>query len=75
MYDVPSFLDDAAAPLPCRADPELFFAEDKTSREDAARICQGCPFRGPCAAYALERPQLRGVWGGLSRWRRSQLRG
>jgi hypothetical protein len=41
--------------------PDRFFAVDADSRQEAARLCGGCPVRQECAAAA--RPSLR-AWGG-----------
>jgi WhiB family redox-sensing transcriptional regulator len=43
----------------CREeDPEVFFPVGK--------ICERCPVKEPCLAWALESGQDAGVWGGLS---------
>ena len=61
--------------LPCRSeDPELYFAESPTDVELAKAICQGCPVRAECLAWALEANQDHGVWGGLSEEERRSLR-
>ncbi len=53
---------------PCRADPDLFFAEARggshNAERRAVRICGGCPFRQPCLAFALKHDERFGVWGG-----------
>jgi len=56
------------------ADPELWFPERGCSTRPAKRICAGCEVRPQCAEYALARPELFGVWGGLSVREREQLR-
>jgi WhiB family redox-sensing transcriptional regulator len=50
--------------LPCRGDPELFFAELPEDVERAKALCRGCPARLACLAGALERREPCGVWGG-----------
>lgn len=50
--------------LPCREDPELFFAETPTDVELAKALCVGCPVRAECLAGALDRGEPWGVWGG-----------
>jgi len=50
--------------LPCRDDPELFFAESPEDVEFAKSLCTGCPARLACLAGALERREPWGVWGG-----------
>jgi WhiB family redox-sensing transcriptional regulator len=50
--------------LPCRMDPELFFAETPADVELAKALCLDCPIRRACLAGALERQEPWGVWGG-----------
>jgi WhiB family transcriptional regulator, redox-sensing transcriptional regulator len=59
MADLTSGLE-----LPCRDDPELFFAESPDDVELAKSLCQGCAARIACLAGALERREPWGVWGG-----------
>ncbi len=56
---VPAGLD-----LPCREDPELFFAEAPADVEAAKALCQGCRTRAQCLEGALARREPWGVWGG-----------
>jgi WhiB family transcriptional regulator, redox-sensing transcriptional regulator len=53
-----------APELPCRAEPELFFAEDPRDLGRARELCGGCPMRVACLAGALQRREPWGVWGG-----------
>lgn len=51
---------------PCadpRIDPEIFFGSDAVA--EALAVCQRCPFRQSCAAYAITH-EVRGTWGGLT---------
>jgi WhiB family transcriptional regulator, redox-sensing transcriptional regulator len=50
--------------LPCRQDPELFFAESPAEVEQAKAVCHGCRARIACLAGALQRREPCGVWGG-----------
>ena len=59
MTDLSSDLE-----LPCRDDPELFFAESPNDVEFAKSLCMGCAVRLACLAGALERREPWGVWGG-----------
>ena len=52
------------ADLPCRSDPELFFAEAPADVQLAKTLCGLCPVRQACLAGALERGEPCGVWGG-----------
>jgi WhiB family redox-sensing transcriptional regulator len=68
--------EDWMADAACRedVDPEIFFVSDKDPRAArlAKNVCQTCPVRGDCAEYAIKRPNLFGIWGGLTdaeRWK------
>jgi len=50
--------------IPCRMEPDLFFAESPAEVEAAKAICGSCPIREQCLADALERREPWGVWGG-----------
>ena len=50
--------------LPCRAEPDLFFAESPVLLEQARGLCASCPVQQMCLAGALERREPHGVWGG-----------
>jgi WhiB family redox-sensing transcriptional regulator len=56
---VPTGLD-----LPCKDDPELFFAEAPEDVEAAKALCRGCLARETCLQGALQRREPWGVWGG-----------
>ncbi len=59
-----SLLPLARRELPCRDDPELFFAEAPEDVEYAKALCGDCPARMACLAGAMERREPWGVWGG-----------
>jgi WhiB family redox-sensing transcriptional regulator len=54
----------ASAELPCRDEPELFFAESPDDVEFAKSLCGSCAARLVCLAGAMERAEPWGVWGG-----------
>ena len=54
----------STAELPCRDDPELFFAESPGDVEFAKSLCRSCPVRTSCLAGAIARAEPWGVWGG-----------
>jgi WhiB family transcriptional regulator, redox-sensing transcriptional regulator len=54
----------ATAAVPCRSEPQLFFAENPQDVWRAKRLCVGCPVRSACLAGALRRSEPWGVWGG-----------
>ena len=51
-------------PLPCRTDPDLWFADTPAGLEEAKVRCTECPVRDACLAGALRRGEPWGVWGG-----------
>ncbi|WP_272914498.1 WhiB family transcriptional regulator [Ornithinimicrobium cavernae] len=53
-----------ATDLPCRAEPDLFFAERPQDIERAKSLCAACPLRELCLQTALELEEPWGVWGG-----------
>ncbi len=54
----------STADLPCRDDPELFFAESPDDVEFAKSLCGSCAARMVCLAGAIARAEPWGVWGG-----------
>jgi WhiB family transcriptional regulator, redox-sensing transcriptional regulator len=64
---VATLLDSAPAVgcgLPCRRDPDLWFAESPGQLEEAKTLCADCPIKTECLAGALSRGEPWGVWGG-----------
>ncbi|MEU5662008.1 WhiB family transcriptional regulator [Streptomyces sp. SID7760] len=59
----------------CRTgDPEELFVQG-SAQSRAKAICTGCLVRTECLAYALDRREEHGVWGGMTeRERRALLR-
>lgn len=51
------------ADLPCRLEPEIYFAELPEQVERAKALCQGCPRQALCLQTALETREPWGVWG------------
>jgi hypothetical protein len=56
---------------PCQDIPEIFFPEDfpeKQTREYAIRVakalCNDCPLKVQCFAYAIEAQEPYGIWAG-----------
>ncbi|WP_019054968.1 WhiB family transcriptional regulator [Streptomyces prunicolor] len=73
VLGVPGFVFEPGPAAPCRADPEAYFVSGLRSAQ-AARLCAGCGYRDDYGAYALERPGLHGVWGGMTRGGRVTVR-
>ncbi|MGH2728418.1 MAG: WhiB family transcriptional regulator [Actinomycetota bacterium] len=58
----------------CRGvDPELFFPSSEEQAIPAKAICGACPVRLACLAFAIERNERFGIWGGLSERERARL--
>jgi WhiB family transcriptional regulator, redox-sensing transcriptional regulator len=58
----------------CRGvDAELFFPATEEEAAPAKAICETCPVRVACLAFALERNERFGVWGGLTEKERARL--
>jgi WhiB family redox-sensing transcriptional regulator len=56
-------------------DPEIFFATRARAERKAKSVCDRCPVRVECLAFALQSKVEFGVWGGLNgRERRALLR-
>lgn len=75
FLDPAPWMDDGT----CRTveDPDIFFPENESFRKQirtAQKICSNCPVQRRCAEYALARPGLRGIWGGLTGGDRMRLR-
>ncbi|MEU7048070.1 WhiB family transcriptional regulator [Streptomyces eurythermus] len=70
---IPPFVWEARERLVCRDDPEAFFAEGVRPRQ-ARALCAGCTYVDPCRVFAVERPELVGVWGGTTARERQALR-
>jgi WhiB family redox-sensing transcriptional regulator len=68
---------DEAACL--RTDPDLFFPVSTAGPaqrqvDEAKRICQACPVRTPCLAWALGQGDSSGIWGGTTEDERRAIR-
>lgn len=49
----------------CRdSDTNLFFPTSAEKAAPAVAICSACVVQPLCLAYAVNRPELTGVWGG-----------
>jgi WhiB family redox-sensing transcriptional regulator len=59
--------------LCAQTDPEAFYPERGYGTRAAKAVCAACPVRPECLAYALERGERFGVWGGMSERERRRL--
>jgi WhiB family redox-sensing transcriptional regulator len=53
---------------------DLWFATDTEALEGARAICEPCPVRQVCLAYALASPELVGIWAGTDEAERRRMR-
>lgn len=42
--------------------------------KEAKKICESCPYKNPCAEYAINDPSLVGIWGGTTDRSRKAIR-
>ena len=59
--------------LCAQADPDAFFPGKGGPTGAAKAVCLACPVRTECLAYALDRDERFGVWGGTSPGERHAL--
>jgi WhiB family redox-sensing transcriptional regulator len=61
--------------LCAQTEPEAFFPDPGTNSTRAARrTCRACEVRAECLAWALERDERFGIWGGLTPKERRKLK-
>lgn len=66
---------------PCESNPDAFFPEDAPNpameaeqRRIAKALCNTCPIKAECLAYALAVNEQYGIWGGLTLYQRRELK-
>jgi WhiB family redox-sensing transcriptional regulator len=80
----PNFVDEGEAPC-SETYPDMFFADDQKDgtmvyrqvysyENEAKQVCANCPYRVACLTYAMENPDLQGIWGGLTEKDRNAVR-
>jgi len=61
-----------------QVDPEMFFPDNPSEWITKLRLvrplCNSCEFQAPCLEYAVERPELMGIWGGSTQQERYLVR-
>ena len=61
-----------------QTDPELFFPESSAEVQSNLRVvkplCRSCEFKNPCLLYALQHPELQGIWAGTTETERRIMR-
>lgn len=70
----PSDPDWRQRALCAQTDPDAFYPEKGGSTRAAKKVCDVCPVRVECLAYALEHDSQHGVWGGLDDRERRRLK-
>jgi len=56
-----------------RNDPEIWFPHKGGNASEAKALCNICPREDDCLAFALDRGEAYGVWGGLTEPERRAL--
>ncbi len=51
----------------------IFYPASDEEATEAKAVCDGCPVREECLAYALAAREKHGVWGGLTERERARL--
>lgn len=71
--DDPYYFDE---PLCKHSDPEAWFDEhhESSHKKLAISICHTCKHQVECAAYAIVRPDIVGIWGGTTSSDRKRIR-
>lgn len=64
------WMDDAVC---AETAPDIFFPEKGGSTRDAKKLCASCEVAAQCLAYALDKEERFGIWGGLSERERRPL--
>lgn len=63
---------------PCQnTDPEIWFGDKDEGyhfTNTARKLCGICPAMQACAEYAINAPELFGIWGGLTPKERVRIR-
>lgn len=75
--DMPDFTE-FGSPVCSQVDPELFFPRDVydykgnplrgtyENAQYAKSLCGSCPYKMACFSYAMQNPELGGIWGGTT---------
>lgn len=83
LQDFPEFIEKGS-PLCSKVDPELFFPIDQldngVARGElypnellAKKVCDACPYKLECLSFALDRPDMQGIWGGATQMDRRRI--
>ena len=73
LLEIQRWMKDAA----CKGNTEGDWFPEQPGRTPAIKIamdiCNQCAVKQECLDYAMARPQLHGIWGGLSARKRASL--
>jgi len=62
-------MDWQGSALCAEVDPDMWFPDAGGASKEylaAKALCQRCPIRAQCLAFALEHHEDHGIWGGLA---------
>lgn len=82
--DYPDF-EEFGTPPCATSDPDAFFSEDHPNgmmhirpiyryEREAKMTCLECPYIQRCRTFALENPDVQGIWGGTTERERNMIR-
>ncbi len=75
VFEIQRWMKDAA----CTNNKEANWFPEKPGRTPettlAIKICKECLVKQECLDYAVARPELSGIWGGVTARKRSSIRG
>lgn len=83
-FDYPQFIENGDVPC-AETYPDAFFPDEPldgqrvwtpsySMEREAKAVCLGCEYQAQCLAYALERPELIGIWGATTEKQRRAIR-
>ena len=58
----------------CKPHPTSWWFADSPDAVEAFVVCAGCDVKSACLAFALDRPDLLGIWGATTSEDRARLR-
>lgn len=70
LFERPEWHAEAA----CRGSDANFFPGQGENFRPAKNVCMACPVSEPCRAWAIERNEKHGIWGGLGASERADIR-
>ena len=82
--DYPDF-EEFGLPPCATSDPDSFFSDEHpdgmkhirpiyTYEREAKMTCMECPYVQRCRQFALDHPEIQGIWGGTTEKQRNMIR-